>query len=275
MSKLPKQHKFIDLSDYGRLPGRWIAQSLANTRATPIGVTTLFIIAGLLAIASILLNHFVLAAVFLMLKSTIDAADGELSRLKNTPSYTGRYYDSIADIILNFLFLLTFMYISNGSILFMFLAFIGIQLQGTIYNYYYVILRHSVEGDSTSRIFEIDAPVALAGENQRTVNLMFKIYHLLYGAFDKVVYLLDKDASNSKPFPKWFMTLLSMYGLGFQLLLMSFMLMLNLQFYIIPFFICYSAFILVFIAVRRFFLSPKSDAATSDLKLQSAKIKVG
>jgi len=43
---------------------------------------------------------------FLFFKSIIDALDGELSRVKNTPSYTGRYLDSVFDILLNFLFLL-------------------------------------------------------------------------------------------------------------------------------------------------------------------------
>ncbi len=252
MSKLPKRYQFIDLSDYGRMPGRWIATALKDTSVTPIGVTTLFIIVGLLAIVAMLFSHLVLAAFLLVLKSTIDAADGELSRLKNTPSYTGRYYDSIADIMLNFLFVTTFTFITDGSYFYGFLSFIGIQLQGTIYNYYYVILRHSVEGDSTSRIFEIDAPTALAAEKQSTVNRMFKIYHLLYGAFDKVVYFMDKDAANSKPFPKWFMTLLSMYGLGFQLLIMAAMLVIALQAYVVPFFIYYSAFILVFIGIRKY-----------------------
>lgn len=255
MSKLPQQYKFIDLSDYGRLPGRWIANSLVNTKMTPIGVTTLFIITGLLAIVAILSNYLVLAAFLLVLKSTIDAADGELSRLKNTPSYTGRYYDSIADIILNFLFLLTFMHITNGSLLYTFLAFFCIQLEGTVYNYYYVILRHSVDGDSTSRIFEVDAPIALPGEKQSTVNVLFKLYMVLYGAFDKIVYALDRSAANSKPFPKWFMTILSMYGLGFQLLCMSVLLVLNLQDFIIPFFTYNSVFILIFVAIRKIFLA--------------------
>ncbi|WP_017257003.1 CDP-alcohol phosphatidyltransferase family protein [Pedobacter arcticus] len=257
MSKLPKQYQFIDLSDYGRIPGRWLAISLKNTSFTPVGVTTLFIITGLLAIVAIMFGYLALAAFLLILKSTIDAADGELSRLKNTPSYTGRYYDSIADIILNFLFLLTFMYLTNASFLYTFLAFVGIQLQGTIYNYYYVILRHSVEGDSTSRIFEIEAPIALKGEKQTTVNLFYKIYYFLYGTFDKVVYLLDKDAVHSKPFPKWFMTMLSMYGLGFQLLIMAAMLVFGLQVYIIPFFIFYSVFIFVFIGIRKYYLGNK------------------
>ena len=58
----------------------------------------------------------------------------------------------------------------------------------------------------------------------------------------------------SKPFPKWFMTLVSIYGLGFQLFIMALMLVLKLQAFIIPFFIGYSVLIIVFIFIRRVFL---------------------
>jgi len=104
MAKLPKKYQFLDLSDYGRSGGHWIASKLQYTRFTPIHVTTMFIIAGLIAIGFMLYGHYLLAAFFIILKSVLDAADGELSRLKNTPSYVGRYYDSIADFLLNFCF---------------------------------------------------------------------------------------------------------------------------------------------------------------------------
>ena len=256
MAKLPKEYQFLDLSDYGRTGGRWIAKQLKNTRFTPIHVTTLFIFAGLIAIGCMLNGYYKIAALFIILKSILDAADGELSRLKNTPSYTGRYYDSIADIILNFCFLLAFWHITDSSIIYMLIAFFGIQLQGTVYNYYYVILRNAVEGDSTSRIFEDAAPKALKGESQSSVNIFYNIYDILYITFDKIMYHMDKNASDSPPFPKWFMTLVSMYGLGFQLLFMALMLTLNLQDYVIPFFIGYSALIVVFIGLRKLVLKP-------------------
>ena len=256
MPKLPKEYKFLDLSDYGRTGGHWIANQLKNTRFTPIHVTTLFIFAGLFAIGCMLNGYYKAAAFLIILKSVIDAADGELSRLNKKPSYTGRYYDSIADIILNFCFLLAFWYVTEISIIYMFIAFFGIQLQGTVYNYYYVILRNAVQGDSTSRVFEDSVPKALKGESQRTVNIFYNIYNILYVIFDKIMYHLDKNASDSPPFPKWFMTLVSMYGLGFQLLLMSLMLTLNLQDYVIPFFIVYSIFILVFVGIRKIFIKP-------------------
>lgn len=254
MSKLPEKYRFLDLSDYGRPVGHWIASQLKSTFFTPIHVTTMFIIAGIIAIVLMINGYFITAAFFIILKSILDAADGELSRLKNTPSYVGRYYDSIADFLLNFSFLLTFWYITDISIVYMFIAFFGIQLQGTVYNYYYVILRNSVQGDSTSRIFEDSAPKALKGESQHMVNIFYKIYDILYISFDKIMYFMDKDAKDSPPFPKWFMTILSLYGLGFQLLIMALMLSFNLESYVIPFFIVYSVLLVVFVGLRKFVL---------------------
>lgn len=255
MAKLPKEFKFVDLSDYGRFIARRIASSLKHTSVTPIHVTTWFIVSGLLAIICILHNFHYAAAFFLILKSILDAADGELSRMKNMPSYVGRYFDSIADIILNFLFLLAFWYVTEISIVYMLIAFVGIQLQGTLYNYYYVILRNSVDGDMTSRVFEDVTPKAMEGETQTAVNLFYSIYNTLYITFDKAIYMIDKDAIHSEPFPKWFMTSLSIFGLGFQLLLMSVMLVLNLEQFIIPFYIAYSVLIFLFVGIRRVVLA--------------------
>lgn len=142
MSKLAAEDKFLDLSDYGRPIGKLIANKLKNTRFTPIHVTLLFGVSGLIAIYCILQNHYFLASFFIILKSIIDAADGELARIKNTPSYVGRYLDSVFDIILNFLFFMTIFYVSKTSFWMTILAFFCIQLQGTLYNYYYVILRN-------------------------------------------------------------------------------------------------------------------------------------
>ena len=142
MSKLPKEHQFIDLSDYGRPIAKFIANSLKSSSFTPINVTIAFIISGFIAIYCIILGYYWFAAFFLIFKSILDAADGELARVKQKPSYTGRYLDSVADIILNALFLSAIWYTTNSSIWISFLAFFGLQLQGTLYNYYYVILRN-------------------------------------------------------------------------------------------------------------------------------------
>ena len=256
MSKLAVNDRFMDLSDYGRSPAIWIASKLKHTSVTPIHVTCLFGVCGLAAVYSILVEKYLLSAIFLILKSILDAADGELSRIKNTPSHSGRYLDSIFDIILNFMFVMAMYIMVEIHFAWAILAFISIQIQGTLYNYYYVILRtRSIGGDTTSKIFEHRSPTALAGETQRSVDILFQIFYILYALFDKFVCLLDPNAFKVKTFPNWFMTLVSAYGLGFQLLIMAIMLPLGLIDHVLPFFVFYNLFLVVFIVIRRYLIT--------------------
>jgi hypothetical protein len=255
MSKLAAEDEFLDLSDYGRPIAKLFANKLKNTRFTPIHITLVFGVCGLIAIYCIIQNHYFLASFFIILKSIIDAIDGELARVKNTPSYVGRYLDSVFDIILNFFFLMIICFVSETSFWTTLFAFFCIQLQGTLYNYYYVILRNkSIGGDKTSKIFEDKSPQALPGETQKWVNIWFGIYTIVYGIFDKIIHVLDNDAYKVKTFPNWFMTVVSMYGLGFQLLIIAIMLPLGWIELIVPFFIAYSVLIFVLIGIRKIFL---------------------
>ncbi|WP_298146084.1 CDP-alcohol phosphatidyltransferase family protein [Flavobacterium sp.] len=253
MSKLPQEYKFIDLSDYGRPAAKIIAISLKNTSLTPLHVTFGFIIAGCIAIYCILSDHYFLAAFFLIVKSILDAADGELSRVKQTPSYVGRYTDSVADIILNFFIFLAIWYVTDISIWICFLAFLGLQLQGTLYNYYYVILRNRFAGDTTSRVIEDKTPIALPGESQKHVNVLFFLYKLFYSVFDKAIYALDRNASKGQIFPNWLMTFVSTFGLGFQLFVIAFLLVFDFKQLILPFFVAYTAMVFICVGVRRYF----------------------
>jgi len=254
MSKLPKEHHFIDLSDYGRPMAKVIAKSFKNSAITPIHITIGFIISGLISIFYLIQGDYWLAALFLILKSILDAADGELARIKHTPSYTGRYFDSVADIILNALIFASIWYVTNSSIWICIFAFLGLQLQGTLYNYYYTILRNKFGGDTTSRVFEHEVPLALKGEKQKHVNFFFKLYKFCYGAFDKTIYTLDTNADQGKIAPNWFMTSVSVYGLGFQLLIIAIMLVSNLIDFIPNFFLIYSVLIFAFIGIRKSFI---------------------
>lgn len=255
MSKLPKEHQFIDFSDYGRPIARVIAKSLKSTSFTPIDVTIAFVISGLIGVYCIFEGHYFPAAFFIIFKSILDAADGELARIKGIPSYTGRFLDSVSDIILNFIIFLTIWYLTEIHILYAILAFLGIQLQGTLYNYYYVILRNKFDGDTTSRIFEDSTPIALPGEKQKNVNILFFLYKALYGIFDETIYFLDRNASTGEKLPNWLMSCISTFGLGFQLLIISVLLVLNLKEIIIPFFIGYTGLIFVYIGIRKVFFN--------------------
>src|SRR5690606_9472866 len=106
MSKLPEDHKFLDLSDYGRPVARAIANGLKETAVTPVQVTIGFLCSGIIAVGCMYYGYNWYAAFFFILKSILDAADGELARVKDTPSYTGRYFDSLADFGLNVLIFL-------------------------------------------------------------------------------------------------------------------------------------------------------------------------
>ena len=64
MSKLPKEYRFVDFSDYGRPVARIIARSLKETTFTPIDVTIWFILSGLIAITCMLLGYYWFAAFF-------------------------------------------------------------------------------------------------------------------------------------------------------------------------------------------------------------------
>jgi phosphatidylglycerophosphate synthase len=188
---------------------------------------------------------------FLILKSIIDAADGELARIKKTPSYTGRYLDSVFDIFINLLIVIVIGAEISTPWYLIALAFVAIQSQGTLYNYYYVIIRNKyVNGDKTSKIFEYKSPRALGA--RVSGRLIFYSYTFCYSIFDKTIHWLDKTAYKSNNFPSWFMSFVSMYGLGFQLLIIAVMLPLGLINYIIPFFIHYSIFIFVIIGIRKF-----------------------
>ncbi len=256
MSKLSDDKKFLDVSDYGRYIAITLAKRLKNSKITPIHITVVFGICGLVAVYCILNQYYLTAGCFLILKSIIDALDGELSRVKNTPSYTGRYLDSVFDIILNFLFLLAVSMVAQANLWLTLSAFICFQLQGTLYNYYYVIIRNnSAGGDATSKIFETIIPKALPGESQKSVNVLFTLYLIFYRIYDSTIYALDRKAAEIKSFPNWFMNIVSIYGLGFQLLIMAVFLAFKKVEIIIPFFIAYSVFMIVIIGIRRIFLT--------------------
>jgi hypothetical protein len=255
MPKIDKEQKFFDFSDYGRSPAIYASSLIKDTPITPIHITIIFGFIGLISTYSILMEYYFIAGLGLILKSIVDAMDGELARIKESPSYSGRYLDSIFDSLLNILFIMMISYKTSSSIWTGFIAYLCIQLQGTLYNYYYVILRHrSIGGDTTSKIFEMKPPNAFPIESQQTVNFLFRFFKFLYFPFDWLIYQFDKEAYKIRKIPNWFMTMISIYGLGFQLMVMAIMLSIGWIEYIIPFFITYTALTIIFVAVRKSFI---------------------
>jgi hypothetical protein len=85
------------------------------------------------------------------------------------------------------------------------------------------------------------------------VNILFGLYKLFYGVFDKIIYIFDSKADQGKVLPKLLMTSVSTFGLGFQLLIIAVMLVLGLKAFILPFFLGYTLMIFIFIGIRKLF----------------------
>ena len=252
MKKLGEGYTFIDFSDYGRPLSNLIAFKLKNTSVTAIHLTLLFGVVGILACFAILRLEFLLTLVLLVLKSIIDGADGALARLKQKPSYIGRYLDSLFDFVLNFFLLGAVWMISELSWFWWIAAFFSMELQGTLYNYYYVILRNRISGgDNTSKVFEYKVPVGLHGESQYMVTVLFRCYILCYGLFDRIIHFMDPKAHQDKTINPWLMSLVSLYGLGFQLALLGIGLLLLPVNYILPGFVILTLLLPIFIWLRK------------------------
>lgn len=258
MSKLASENKFVDFSDYGRPFAKYFTPKLVDTSVTPIHITLLFGVCGIISIVLLFQKQVVLAGLFLVLKSIIDAMDGELARLKKKPSYVGRYLDSVFDNLLNLALFISFAILVQTSIWWGILAYACVQLQGTFFNYYYVIIRtNSIGGDTTSKIFETRVPKAFPLEQQRHVTFLFYTYLALYGIFDRIVYTIDTSAQKTTKFPNWFMSLVSMYGLGFQLLLMAVLIAFGKIHWVIPFFIGYTFLAFLLVLARKYVIEKK------------------
>ena len=82
MSKLPKEYRFLDFSDYGRPLARIIANSLKETSYTPIDVTLWFIVSGIIAIGCILFGYYWFAAFFFIAEINLGCSGWRISKSK-------------------------------------------------------------------------------------------------------------------------------------------------------------------------------------------------
>ena len=239
MSKLPEENRFVDVSDYGRPVAVRLVNLLLPTSFTSIHVTFAFLVAGILSMIALYEGYLISAALLLIIKNILDAADGELARARAHPMLTGRYLDSIFDFFINLGIFYTLYVITDASLILFIVSFICLELQCSVFNYYYLIQRKRCNGDQTSNVDEFVTPVAFPYESQRVVNVLHKTYLVLYGLQDRVVMWLDGNADEGCQFPNWFMTAVSFMGLGFQLLIIAILVSVGQFNWIMPFFTLY------------------------------------
>jgi phosphatidylglycerophosphate synthase len=252
MTKLPKNKKFIDFSDYARPFALALVKLLMPTKIGAYSITFAFLIVGLIASYLIFIDKYlILAAILILVKSMLDAADGEIARQRNEPSMVGRYLDSIFDFVVNFFLFLSIALVFNQSIWIMLVALLFFQLQGSIFNYYYLVKRYQADGDKTSRIFESEEPKPFTRDNPVLLKFLHKFYLIIYGWQDSLIHKLDRNVIYGKELPAWFLTLVSILGLGFQLLIIAIFLLLNIHQYTFVFFILPYTFLTILLILIR------------------------
>lgn len=256
MTKLPKNKKFVDFSDYARPFALALVKLLMPTKIGAYSITFAFLIVGLIASYLIFIDKYlILAAILILVKSMLDAADGEIARQRNEPSMVGRYLDSVFDFIVNVFLFFSIAHSLDSNLLIVISSLILFQLQGSIFNYYYLIKRYQVNGDQTSRIFEREEPIPFKRDNPKILIVLHKLYLVIYAWQDYIIFRLDKNAIKTKELPSWFLSLVSILGLGFQLLIIAVFVFLDIHYNVLFWFLIpHSILAILIIAIRKLFV---------------------
>jgi phosphatidylglycerophosphate synthase len=230
VDKVQADDKFLDLSDYGRPAARQLVKVLVGTPITPVQITLSYTVVGLLAAGLFAMGGYVngvVAGVLLLVKSTLDAADGSLARARERPSRVGRFLDSICDYAVNaavFLGLAVNGGLTIGKAAVAVIALESATWQCSAFSYYYVRYRNLTGGDTTSQLNESESE-GYPWDNPRLVRILRRIYAILFGWQDALLGKLDRTLTPDPASPvyrsKRLLTAITVLGLGFQLLLIA------------------------------------------------------
>jgi phosphatidylglycerophosphate synthase len=229
LDKVPPAHQFIDLSDYARPAARWLVGRLLPTPITPLHVTWAFTLAGFGAALLLAAGRLLwLAALLLLVKSGLDAADGALARARRRPSRVGRFLDSVCDLAVNVAVYAGIAIAEYGRagqpevFLLAVAALVSGLLQVSLFNHYYVRYRAQSSGDLTSQVAERE-PAGYAWDNPRLLAALHGAYLAIYGWQDALVAWLDQRLAGRRqaPLGPGFMTAVSVLGLGTQIAVLA------------------------------------------------------
>lgn len=226
MNKLPAKHIFFDISDYARSLARLIASVLSPTSIRAYHVTLVFFVVGVYGVYALIYEQFLIAAICFQIKNLLDAVDGQLARMQNKPSVFGRYLDSLCDWWINLFIVWGVAQVLSLSAISILMCFLLIQLQGTVYNYFHVMQRHIVQGQTTSRLNEFSEPKPTPFDYPRLVTITHKLYLLHYYVFDVIIEKLVGTLTK-KPLSNAFLSVVSSLGLGVFLLQITILLLLK------------------------------------------------
>jgi phosphatidylglycerophosphate synthase len=230
VDKVRAGDRFLDLSDYGRPLARRMVRALVDTPITPVQITLSYTVVGFIAALLFATGGYingVAAGILLLLKSTLDAADGSLARARNRPSRVGRFLDSVCDFAVNamvFFGLAVHGGITFGKAAVAAIALVSATWQCSAFSYYYVHYRNLTGGDTTSQLNEADSE-AYPWDNPSVVQVLRRTYVVIFGWQDALLGVLDRAVTPDRESPvyrsKSLLTAFTVLGLGFQLLLIA------------------------------------------------------
>jgi phosphatidylglycerophosphate synthase len=230
VDKLQASDKFLDLSDYGRPVARRLVRALVKTPITPVQITLSFTVVGFTAAVLFAVGGYVngvVAGILLLVKSTLDAADGSLARARERPSRVGRFLDSICDYAVNaavFFGLAVNGGLTIGRAVVAVIALESATWQCSAFSYYYVQYRNLTGGDTTSQLNESQSE-GYPWDNPRVVHILRRLYSILFGWQDALLGKVDRALTADPASPvyrsKRLLTAITVLGLGFQLLLIA------------------------------------------------------
>ena len=253
-NKFAKGQGFLDFSDYGRPVARFITKILLPTKISSIAVTWFYILAGFAA-ALLIWNGILiwLAALLIVLKSVLDAVDGQLARLRKRPSYAGRYLDAVADFFVNLAVFLAIAHYSGMPFILAITSLVLATLQGTTAHYYEIVARHTYGGDKTSRIDESKKPKPYPWDNPLLLRIVYSLYIWIYGWQEHLMRKIDSRVTQEY-LSRTFLSAMSLLGLGWQLLMIAMFLLIGKASWALLYFIFPGTiYMIIIIAFRKTF----------------------
>lgn len=176
-----------------------LVRRLYRTPVTPNQVTIAAIAVGLIAASLYSLGSTLgtaIAGLLVTCKDILDSADGQLARAKALYSRSGRFLDSIGDIIVNLAVFLAIAHGLNGTggqaFLFTlsFIAFLGLTLRVSYHVYYQTLYLHLQGSYEANRITEEVRPEDEEGD--RVALRLQRIFQVLYGWQDRLMVRIDR-----------------------------------------------------------------------------------
>lgn len=220
-----------------------LVRLLFNTRVTPNQVTIAAIIAGICAAVFYALGTreaVIAGGLLVTLKDLLDSADGQLARAKSLYSRTGRFLDSIGDVIVNALLFGAIglsLFQASGDwtmMVFSVVGFAGMTLRVSYHVFYQVSYLHLEGKYEQNRLIEEITDDDRKGD--KTVLRLQRIFVAIYGWQDRMMLRIDywcRGGRMDEDFrQRWYSDLLGLrlsglFGFGTELFLLTVCSLLN------------------------------------------------